>query len=89
MTEEMTHFVRTFWKDGLEEITDIGDRVVHTSQSEALNSAIAQVNALGIPDAFRVLRGYDIADCLDIVLIEWRTGGKSSLGWITIGKKDA
>jgi len=74
-TEKMTHWIRTYWRDDIEEVTEINDRLVFPSLAHALNAGISQLFGMEVPQRFVVLQECDIMDLTNVVHIQWYTGG--------------
>lgn len=79
--EEMSYWVRRYWRDGLEGITEINGKAVYPSREDALEAAVHWMKVEGVPDTFRMLQEYDISEDLNVIHLDWRTGGKWKLRW--------
>lgn len=79
--EEMSYWVRRYWRDGLEGITEINGKAVYPSKEDALEAAVHWMKVEGVPDTFRMVQEYDISEDLNVIHLDWRTGGKWKLRW--------
>lgn len=72
-TEPMVHWIRTFWKPGLESFTVINEKGVYPSKQEALEAAVHRIVAENVPEPYIISQDYDIVDMVYAVHVGWYT----------------
>lgn len=70
--ELWTNWVRTYWRDGLVGLAEIGDKFVYPSKELAVEAAVGSAYRLGAV-RHKIAHDYNIDEDLNVVLIDWQT----------------